>query len=125
MSSRVEAVVTQRCPSCRDGRIFDGFVRMNPLCPTCGIRFEREQGYFLGAMYFSYGMGVVAIGAPITWMIIRRADPVLVASVAFALLLVLSPAIFRYSRTLWLHFDNHFDPLDGSGGDGADPATMS
>lgn len=23
-------------------------------CPVCGLKFEREQGYFLGAMYVSY-----------------------------------------------------------------------
>ena len=34
---------------------------MNPRCPGCDVPFEREQGYFLGAMYFSYGMGVLLL----------------------------------------------------------------
>jgi hypothetical protein len=34
---------------------------MNERCPYCGLKFEREQGYFLGAMYFSYCIATVAI----------------------------------------------------------------
>ena len=34
---------------------------MNERCPHCGLKFEREQGYFLGAMYFSYGIATVVI----------------------------------------------------------------
>ncbi len=30
-------------------------------CPSCGLRFLRETGYFLGAMYISYGLGVLTI----------------------------------------------------------------
>jgi hypothetical protein len=27
---------------------------MNECCLACGLKFEREQGYFLGAMGVSY-----------------------------------------------------------------------
>jgi hypothetical protein len=27
------------------------FLRMHERCPACGLKFEREDGYFLGAMY--------------------------------------------------------------------------
>ena len=27
---------------------------MYERCPECDLKYEREQGYFLGAMYFSY-----------------------------------------------------------------------
>ncbi len=36
---------------------------MHDECPSCGLRFNREPGYFLGAMYVSYGLALVAIGA--------------------------------------------------------------
>ncbi len=32
-------------------------------CPTCNLRFEREQGYFIGAMYINYA-ATVAIAVP-------------------------------------------------------------
>ncbi len=41
------------CPRCRTGRIFGTsifriFPRMHERCPVCGLKFEREQGYFSG-----------------------------------------------------------------------------
>jgi uncharacterized protein (DUF983 family) len=49
----------KRCPRCGERKIFDGFFRLTPRCPTCDLRFEREEGGFLGAMALNY---TVAIG---------------------------------------------------------------
>ena len=38
--------------------MFSGRFTMNPTCPVCGHRFEREQGFFQGAMYVSWVLGV-------------------------------------------------------------------
>ncbi len=95
--------------------MFGGVFRMNPECPACGVRFEREPGYFLGAMYLSYGLGVALIAAPAAWLVARKTDPLIIVGATAALLLVLAPFLFRTSRVIWLHFDDHFDPLDGSG----------
>jgi len=105
------ALLRQLCPRCRDGRIFAGLVRMHPACPACGADLEREQGYFLGAMYFSYGFGILLLAAPIGWLIVERTDPEVVIAVALSTLVALSPLLFRYSRVAWLHLDHLFDPL--------------
>ena len=34
---------------------------MHDRCPACGLKFEREPGYYLGAMYVSYGLALVTI----------------------------------------------------------------
>ena len=39
----------KRCALCGGGRLFSGWVRMAERCPSCGYRFEREEGFFLGA----------------------------------------------------------------------------
>src|SRR5437764_919989 len=59
-------ILHQRCPRCRTGKIFRGsaflgFPKMNERCPVCQLRFEREAGYFLGAMYVSYGLALDVI----------------------------------------------------------------
>src|SRR5262249_60899148 len=66
----------QRCPRCRLGTmfhhsIFRGWPKMHLRCPVCGLLFAREPGYFLGAMYISYivGMGMVAVFAVAVWAI--------------------------------------------------------
>ncbi len=63
------SIVQQRCPRCRIGRIFQysifrGFPKMCERCSICDLKFEREPGYFLGAMYFSFALGVLTM-API------------------------------------------------------------
>ena len=57
---RLTAVVAGRCPRCLDGRIWRGLFSMNEVCPVCGLRFEREPGYWTGAMVASYALGVKA-----------------------------------------------------------------
>ena len=40
-----------RCPRCGARTLFRTWFAMHERCAVCGLRFEREQGYFLGAMY--------------------------------------------------------------------------
>lgn len=55
----------ERCPKCREGYVFKQDVSllqlpvMNDQCEKCNYRFDREPGYFLGAMYLSYGFAVL------------------------------------------------------------------
>ena len=111
------AILRQQCSECGQGQVFQGALRMNERCPVCGYKFEREAGYFTGAMYFSYALGIppIAAGVLLGKLLIVPAWPlhwILLATwVAF---LPLVPAVFRYSRVLFIHFDRYFDP-DGSG----------
>ncbi|MBX6314180.1 MAG: DUF983 domain-containing protein [Isosphaeraceae bacterium] len=112
LRARVRAIALLRCPRCYEGRVFRGPLQMNEVCPVCGLKFTRETGYFLGAMYFSYtlGMILIALFMLLAYLIFphwRLYQHFLLAWVAF---LPLVPAVFRYSRVMWLHFDRYFDP---------------
>jgi uncharacterized protein (DUF983 family) len=103
-----------RCPACRSGRLFTGSFAMNTACPMCGLTFQREPGYFLGAMYFSYTLGI-AIMVPLFYLfqwLFPTWPGVLVAAVAVLPYIPLTPLVFRYSRALWLYFDRSADPGD-------------
>ena len=102
----LRAMLRQRCPRCGRGPIFRSLLRMNDDCPLCDLHFEREPGYFLGAMYFSYFMTCLVLSAvfwgayallewPVGWS----------AALAVAVLMPLVPMIFRYSRVIWIYFD--------------------
>jgi uncharacterized protein (DUF983 family) len=107
---KVAAILRLRCPRCLRGRVFAGVLRMNEACPECALRFEREPGYFLGAMYFSYGFSLLA-GLPVALVLWLRGVPPLPTLLAVTgTLVVLSPPLYRYSRVLWLHFDQSVDP---------------
>jgi uncharacterized protein (DUF983 family) len=107
------AILWQRCPRCLTGRVFAGSVRMHPVCPVCGLRFEREQGYFLGAMYVSYVLASAVLGVLLLLVsTYLMPDWRLEAALGVAVVpfLFLVPALYRYSRVVWMHFDRWADP---------------
>ncbi len=84
---------------------------MHQRCPACGLKFEREQGYFLGAMYFSYGIAAILISllALIVWSILSWDLPACVGA-GFLLFLPAAPVLTFFSRVLWIYFDQSIDP---------------
>ena len=107
---RFSAILKLLCPRCLQGEVFDKLWEMNRCCPTCDLEFERETGYFLGAMYFSYGLALI-IGAPVAIILVLWHVPDWWIILILGLLLGLSsPLLYRYSRILWLHLDQVVDP---------------
>jgi len=109
-------IIHHLCPRCRTGSIFATsifriFPRMHGRCPACGLKFEREQGYFLGAMYFSYAIGTVAISllALLVWAFLSWDLPACVAT-GFLLFLPAAPVVTFFSRVLWIYLDQAIDP---------------
>jgi hypothetical protein len=91
---------------CRAAPIFAGRWRMNESCPGCHTRFERAPGYFVGAMYISYGFGVLVLIVMVVLFQLGWFDswPLgLSVAAAVAVYLLLVPTIFRWSRILWIH----------------------
>jgi len=92
-----------RCPRCGETPLFTGWFRMAESCALCGLRFERAQGYFVGAIYINYGVTtLIAVGGFfLLWAGLGLSTR--------AQLLVLVPIVvlfplwfFRYSRSFWL-----------------------
>jgi hypothetical protein len=78
---------------------------MNSKCPLCGQKFEIEPGFFIGAMYVSYAFTVIEglIAGFAAYFILH--SPSVSGYMAFitTLLILLSPASFRYSRMVMLY----------------------
>jgi len=114
--STLGAILRQRCPRCRSGSIFRysifrGFPKMHQRCPVCDLKFQREEGYFLGAMYISFGLAlaVIAVIALLLWVATGwwiTKDTIW----AVVLFLPLAPAISLLARVLWIYLDQTFDP---------------
>jgi len=112
LRTRLAAVAAGRCPRCGGARIFRGRLAMHATCPACGLRFEREPGYFTGAMYVSYILALPVLGICVLAVYLLAPSLSFWASVAAAVVLFLPwvPAIFRYSRIIWIHLDQTIDP---------------
>lgn len=84
---------------------------MNEHCSVCGLKFEREQGYFLGAMYISYGLalGMITAFTVLIWILTNwpLEKNVVVAIIIFV---PFAPTVSRLSRVFWIYFDRTIDP---------------
>ncbi len=110
VAERLRAVSTMRCPRCCRGAVWRAPFQMHEACPVCNLTYIRGAGYFTGAMYASYTLGI--FGTLPVWMgmLLGGASltAVLVAGIGLALLAM--PISFHYSRVIWLHIDCHFHP---------------
>jgi len=115
-TSALRGIVRQLCPRCREGAIFRtslwrGYLSMHETCPVCGLKFEREPGYFLGAMYFSYLLSILpCLAISLTLWRLSGWPFNTVMLGAFFCYLPLVPLVTRYSRVVWMYVDRHFDP---------------
>ena len=88
---------------------------MNETCPVCGLRFEREEGYFTGAMYISYLLSLVLMFAifGVLWLLLPTGSLFAIGMLCLVTAVVylpLVPVVFRYSRVLYMHLDRKLDP---------------
>jgi uncharacterized protein (DUF983 family) len=111
------SIMSLLCPRCHEGKVFGNmFLNMHEACPSCNLHFEREPGYFLGAMYFSYGLAIPPLAAMTIGLKLLKPEwsmqyCIMSATVVFLPLVI---PIVRYSRVMWLHFDRFFDPHDNA-----------
>ena len=59
--------LTNCCPNCGGSRLFKAgtLFQLNDECPDCHLRFEKDDGFFLGAMSLNYGVTLVAFLVPV------------------------------------------------------------
>jgi uncharacterized protein (DUF983 family) len=101
--------LTLRCPRCGGTALFTGWFAMPAACALCGLRYERAQGYWVGAIYVSYGVtSIIAVtGFFLTW----PAWSMTAELIVWGAFVVLFPLwFFRYSRSLWLALELFLNP---------------
>jgi len=74
---------------------------MNERCANCNYKYDKEPGYFFGAMYLSYAMAIIEMGVvfactfwllPIWWFF----------GVIMSVLILMSFYNYRVSREIWV-----------------------
>ena len=100
-----------QCPRCGRAPLFRGWFTMNEVCAVCDLRFERAQGYWIGAIYVNYGVTtlIAVVGYFSLW---AWTEPSTALQLAMWLpFCVLFPLwFFRYSRAIWLALEQGINP---------------
>ena len=103
--------VRLKCPRCGRGSLYQKPFSMYSNCSVCGLKFEREQGYFVGAIYVNYAATVfVAITGFFLLDVYAGLDinRQLEIWVQFAILFPI--LFFHHSRSLWLVLEHLLNP---------------
>lgn len=67
--------------------------------------YERETGFFYGALYVSYGLNVavfIAVFAGLEWFGPEDLNVYVEIGIISMVMLLLVPLIFQWSRRLWM-----------------------
>lgn len=110
---RLYSVLNNVCPSCHEGKYFVHKPSFNPkkfaeareYCEVCRHKFEKEVGFFYGAMYAGYGLSV-AIGVATfiaIWVLYPPAEYYHYIFGILIMQLVLAPFVYRGGRLIWMN----------------------
>jgi uncharacterized protein (DUF983 family) len=103
--------LTKRCARCGSGHLFRRYLKMVPDCPRCGLHFEREAGYFVGALAINIvcAGGLVVLTLALALILTVPDVPVVPIAIAMVVIGGLGPLVwFPYSKTLWVAIDRAF-----------------
>ena len=118
MSHTLVHILNNECPHCHKGKVFNekniflniGFPKMNQYCSHCNYKFEKEPGYFFGAMYVNYGL-TVAQGIA-TYLIAQQFFTELfdlrIIAIIGLIIIALAPFNIRLSRLLWIYMFKNY-----------------
>lgn len=118
--SKIIAAFAGTCPRCHQGPVF---VSKNPYapgkmfdihetCSHCEMKYERETGFFFGAMYISYMLNIALFVTAVVgyFLFFSEADWRIYIGTYVALTILLTPVLYRLSRSIWLQIMVKFEP---------------
>lgn len=111
--TKLVRALRRRCPHCGAEGIFASWGDLVPQCPGCGYTFEREEGYWVGAMIVNLGaaqllFAVILLGSMMmTWPDVPWVRVVVLSAAA----MVAFPVWFYpRSKTIWVWLDTTVHP---------------
>lgn len=83
--------------------VYVGMSSMNEVCSKCGLKFELEPGFWLGALWTSYPI-VVILELPFLIYAANSADSNLatVFSLMVLVFILFYPVMIRVGRSIWI-----------------------
>jgi uncharacterized protein (DUF983 family) len=100
-----------QCPNCGLAPLYYSPFRMSDYCRYCDITFEREQGYFVGAIYINViATEAILLITVMGYGLITGSLDGRIFSALIVLAGVLPVFFYHHSRSLWLSIDHILNP---------------
>ena len=102
-------VLALKCPFCGKAGLSAGFFKTHKSCTSCASVFEKEAGFFVGAIYpFYFLTGVTAIGAMLLGVFVLGLGTGPAFALACLVALPLTPYYFQVSRAFFVMAEHRF-----------------
>lgn len=117
-NTKLYSILYNKCPKCHQGDFFveknpynlKRFTLMHEACSHCGESFNKEVGFYYGAMYVSYGLNIaLGVGMFLLMVLILDLDVLVYLFSFLAAVLILFPWTLRKSRLIWINLFTKFD----------------
>ncbi|MGH8927184.1 MAG: DUF983 domain-containing protein [Acidimicrobiia bacterium] len=105
----------RRCPQCGNASAFVGFWKLAPHCAACGHTFERESGYWVGAVIFNTALAILAFLLTFALVLLTTWPEVpwdLLAPIAIGVTILLPVLSYPWAQTTWMAYDLFVHPLE-------------
>ena len=107
----LQLILKEKCPNCGRGDVYQKKKHllelpvMNDRCDDCNYYFDREPGYFLGAMYISYGLAVLQgiITFFTLYFFFPNTPTIWVVLIILAVIFLFSIKNYKLSRIIYIH----------------------
>jgi hypothetical protein len=106
----LSTLLFQKCPRCNKGKLFTGVFKMHEKCSHCHLKFDREEGYYTMAIVFANFMYALIVAPTLLILTAKDKSYTEIGAILAGISIVAVPVIFRYARTIWLHFDFFIHP---------------
>lgn len=116
--NKLYSIFSFSCPQCHKGKFFKYHPynikhvgEVHECCSNCGLKYEKEIGFFYGAMYVSYALGVALFVT--LWVSFNLFFPN--ASSAFQITTItlasifLAPYLYALSKIIWINLFISYD----------------
>lgn len=101
--------ITLRCPWCGGRRTFvRRWLGKRERCPSCGIRWRREEGFELGPLSLNIVVTFLALTVAMTVAFVRTSPDIPVGPIVAlcaAIAVVLPLVLYPFTYTVWLVLD--------------------
>nr|BBH94946.1 hypothetical protein KTA_31450 [Thermogemmatispora argillosa] len=101
-----------RCPVCGEGKLYSGFFKTYERCPACNFEYEREPGYYTGAMAVNLVLSELLITAITIPLAVNTSVPFIPLLIWGMTMPIIFPLIFyRHTKSFWMAFDHLIHPV--------------
>jgi len=120
--TKLYSVFTGACPVCQQESMYKDsnsynvpkLLKMHDRCSHCGTKYKIEPSFFYGAMYVSYGVGILFAGLAFAISYLLFGGGLMTSFFAIVGTLILfMPVIMRLSRNIWINIFLEYDESRG------------